>query len=154
MKTCKTKFIEWASQYLDISKEDEDTILKYKQSVLYNKGEAWIKKGDNNFDVAKGSYDGAECSELVGLFMLADIRKIENLNPGSYRDDFLAVTHTQGRQGENLKQKIVRVFAKHGLGTTATANAKEGSFLDMTFNQNEGHFKPYNKPGNIPLYVN
>ena len=33
-----------SQQYLDISKDDEDTILKSKQSVLYNEGQAWIKK--------------------------------------------------------------------------------------------------------------
>ena len=114
--------IDWARQYIDITQEDEDSILKSKQSVLYNEGEAWIKKGNTNFDVAQGSFDGAECSELVGLFILADIRKIENLNSGIYRDDFLAVTNAQGRQGEKLKQKITQVFAKYGLSTTATAN--------------------------------
>ena len=45
-------------------------------------GEQWVKIGGSNFDVAQGSYDGAECSELVGLFILADIRKLEKLNPG------------------------------------------------------------------------
>ena len=146
--------IDWARQYIDITKEDEDSILKSKQSVLYNEGEAWIKRGSKNFDVAQGSFDGAECSELVGLFILADIRKIENLNSGIYRDDFLAVTNAQGRQGEKMKQKITQVFANHGLRTTATANAKIVNFLDITFNLNEGSFKPYCKPGNIPTYVN
>ena len=145
--------IDWARQYIDITQEDEDSILKSKQSVLYNEGEAWIKKGNTNFDVAQGSFDGAECSELVGLFILADIRKIENLNSGIYRD-FLAVTNAQGRQGEKLKERITQVFAKYGLSTTATANAKIVNFLDITFNLNDGSFKPYNKPGNIPTYVN
>ena len=145
--------INWARQYTDISIEEEDIILKSKQSILFNEGQPWIKKGGNNFDVEQGSYDGAECSELVGLFILADISKLDKLNPGIYRDDFLAVTNSAPRQTEVLKQKIAQIFSNYGLGTTAIANVKIVNFLDVTFNLEDGSFKPYCKPGNTPMYL-
>ena len=92
--------------------EDEEIILESKKSILVNEGEIWVKKGESNFDVAQGSFDGAECAELVGLYILADIGKLERRNPGIYRDDFLAVIPTTPRQGEVLKQKIIQIFKK------------------------------------------
>ena len=62
--------------------DDEETILNSKQSILYNEGDQWVKKGGNNFDVAQGSYDGAECAELVELFILDEIRNLDKLDPG------------------------------------------------------------------------
>ena len=93
------------------------------------------------------------CSELVGLFILAEIKNLDKLDPGIYRDDFLAATHATPRQGEALKKKITQIFARHGLSTTATANLKVVDFLDLTFDLGEGTFKPFCKPGNIPIYV-
>ena len=89
----------------------------------------------------------------MGLYILAEIRKLDKLDPGIYRDDFLAVTSATPRQGEKLKQKIIQIFAKHGLGTTALANMRVVDFLDITFDLEEGTFKPFCKPGNIPIYV-
>ena len=45
------------------------------------------------FDVTMGSYDGAETCELVGLFLLNEIRKRHN-NFGLYRDDELGIINT------------------------------------------------------------
>ena len=71
-----------------------------------------MKKGGTNFDVSQGSYDGAECAELVGLFILDEIKNLDKLDPGIYRDDFLAATSATPRQGEALKKKITQIFAK------------------------------------------
>ena len=44
------------------------------------------------FDVAIGSFDGAEICELVGLFVLDKLAlDLENCNVGLYRDDGLAL---------------------------------------------------------------
>ena len=145
--------IEWARQFVNISLEDEEIILKSKNSLLFNEGKPWGKKGPSNFDIAQGSYDGAECAELVGLFILADVANIDRLNSGIYRDDFLAVTPASPRQTEAMKKKIVEKFAKHGLGTTAEANIKVVDFLDVTFNSESESFKPFIKPNNVPQYV-
>ena len=37
--------------------------------VLYNGTTPWSKKGNLMFDVAMGSFDGAETCELTGLFL-------------------------------------------------------------------------------------
>ena len=53
-----------------------------------------LKKGGLEFDVGQGSYDGAEACELVGLYILSKLEKL-NINIGLYRDDGLAVTNCQ-----------------------------------------------------------
>ena len=60
------------------------------------KGENWTKKGVENFDVAQGSFDSAECSDIVGLFLLSELEK-RNLGAklGLFRDDGLG-----GNQGD------------------------------------------------------
>ena len=54
-----------------------------------------------------GSYDGAEIGDLCGLFLLAELDKL-NLNAkfGSYKDDGLAVSHSTPRGIELIKKKI------------------------------------------------
>ena len=146
--------LEWAKQFTDISEEEIDVILKSKDSILFNEGEPWGKKGGDNFDIAQGSYDGAECAELVGMFILADINSTDTLNPGIYRDDFLAVTSANPQQTENLKKQIVAKFSRYGLGTTATANLKKVDFLDVTLALDDDEYKPYHKPNSLPQYVN
>ena len=145
--------INWARQFCDISVEEEEIIIQSKNSLLFNEGKPWAKKGATNFDVGQGGYDSAECSELVGLFLLADLAKIDRLSPGIYRDDCLAVTNASPRQTEAIKKKMVEVFTRYGLGTTADANLKIVNFLDVTFNLENETFQPFLKPNNIPQYV-
>merc|ERR1711873_71311 len=40
-----TKSIKWASQFIDISKKQENIIMKSKKSLLFSNGEFWLKKG-------------------------------------------------------------------------------------------------------------
>jgi hypothetical protein len=99
------------------------------------------------------SYDGAESCEIVGLFILSELDKIDRLNVGIYRDDGLATTCAPPRQVEVLKKKICAVFTKHGLRTTADANMKVVDFLDVIFDLEHETYRPYLKPNNTPLYV-
>ena len=145
--------VEWARQYIDISEEEEEIIIQSKNSLLFNYDTPWAKKGGSNFDVGQGSFDGAECAELVGLFLLAKLQEIDRLNPGIYRDDCLSVTNASPRQTEKIKQKMCEIFAAHGLGTTAEANLKIVNFLDVTFDLENETFKPFNKPNNTPQYL-
>ena len=57
-----------------------------------------------------GSNDGAECCEIIGLYMLNKLThgkhaifKKENI--GLYRDDGLAVVKIRGRPGSILEKK-------------------------------------------------
>ena len=69
------KAINWAKEFIDISDEEIEIILETKKSLLIMNGNFWTKKGDENFDVAQGSFDGAEGTDLVGLFMLSELEK-------------------------------------------------------------------------------
>ena len=41
-----------------------------RRAFLFNNNQIWEKKQSPDFDVTMGSYDGAECDEIVGLFIL------------------------------------------------------------------------------------
>ena len=69
----------------------------------------------------------------MGLFILQELSKIQNINVGIYRDDGLACTTASPRQAERLRQKNAEIFKKHGLGTTSTANTKKEEFLEVLF---------------------
>ena len=61
-------------------------ILHAKKSLLYDSGDSWGKQASSNlFDVTMGSYDGGETCELVGAFLLHNIRDdglgISNASP-------------------------------------------------------------------------
>ena len=58
-----------------------------RKAMLYLDGQPWAKKGGDIFDVGMGFFDGAEVCEVVGLFMLEEIRKELKINCGIYRDD-------------------------------------------------------------------
>ena len=48
---------------------------------------------------------------------------------------------------------MCEIFAKHNLKTTATANLTKVDFLDVTLALDDGTFKSFVKPNNIPKYV-
>ena len=64
-----------------------------------------------------GAPDGAEVCELVGLFLLSEIKAaFPQLEFGLYRDDGLAVhSRLSKRELEGTRQKLKDLFAKHGL---------------------------------------
>ena len=41
--------LNWAKQYVEISKEETDTIIETKKSLLYLNDECWTKKGGHKF---------------------------------------------------------------------------------------------------------
>ena len=59
-KELLTDALSWAKEFLDISDEEIEIILQAKKSLLYNGTTPWSKKGNLMFDVAMGSFDGAE----------------------------------------------------------------------------------------------
>ena len=64
-----------------------------------------------SFDVTMG----AETCELVGCFLLAQLKQIQGINIGLYRDDGLAVMSQTPRKIEKAKKEICKVFAENGL---------------------------------------
>ena len=143
-----------------IDKTSKDIILNARKAFLFTaQGEEnipWVKKTREDFDVTMGAPDGAELCEFVGLFLLDQVRKnIPDLNFGLYRDDGLATfNNMSGRQQEQMKQKLHRIFNHHGLKITIETNLTTTNFLDVTFNLRSGSYKPFRKPNDRPLYVN
>ena len=101
-----------------------------------------------------GAFDGAECCDLIGLFLLQQLStQIPGLSIGLYRDDGLCVSELTARLAEKARQKIVQIFRKNGVKITSTANLSQVQFLDVTLDLNLEIYKPFIKPGDKPIYV-
>ena len=66
--------------FISITKKDIKGILHGRKSLLYYNDEPWVKKGESNFDVSMGAYDGADVCELIDIFMLSLLSKHINKN--------------------------------------------------------------------------
>ncbi len=149
--------LSWASNLAIITKDEISIIKHARKSVLFNDGKPWTKKDSNSlFDVTMGSYDGAEICELVGLFILNKLgQKFGKENIGLYRDDGLAIMKSKSaRLADKTRKELHKCFEQFGLKITAEANLHVVNFLDVTFDLNNGKFKPYRKPNDDPLYIN
>lgn len=146
--------LNFASQYNCISDDEKQIIMSSKNSILFHEGKPWGKKDTANlFDITMGSYDGAECCELVGAYLLHQINTMHGNNFGLYRDDGLGVIKATPKQTEKIKKDLCTIFNKHNLKITIDANKKIVNFLDVTLNLNTGSFMPYIKPNSTPTYV-
>ena len=65
-----SKSLEWAGTLVEIKEEELEVINATKKALLYSDGQPWTKKGEEDFDIPMGSFDGAEVCELVGLYLL------------------------------------------------------------------------------------
>ena len=85
--------IRWAEGLVNITEKDKEIILSTKQSLLYKNNHPWVKKRENQCDVTIGSWDGAEVCELVGLYLLSQLKELNlNTSIGLYRDDGLGIS--------------------------------------------------------------
>ena len=102
------------------------------------------------FDVAMGSYDGAEVCELVGLYILRKLTSAyPNGNIGLYRDDGLAVfKNMSARSLDKMRKDFSKIIGELGLQITAQSNLKIVNYLDVTLNLSTGKICPYRKPDN------
>ena len=134
---------------------DIDIILHSRKTFLFLDETPWIKKENPDFDVSMGSWDGAECCELVGLYLLNQIELVfPHTNVGLYRDDGIGVVDLPGPDVERLRKKITKLFQDNSLKITIEANIKITTFLDVCFNLVNGTFKPYRKDNDKPSYIN
>jgi len=147
------KSIEWSKNFIDFPEDEIEVILAARRATLYMNGEPWSKKEGGLFDVGMGFYDGAEICELVGLFILYELREI-GINLGIYRDDGLGVSSKTAREVENLKKKMAAIFKKHNLKITIEANKKLVEFLDLYLDLDKEEYGPFMKPNSKPVYVN
>ena len=148
------KALEFASQYDIITKQESDIILQAKKSLLFNKETPWCKRNTKSqFDVTMGSFDGAETCELIGLFILSELKPKYGSCVGLYRDDGLAAFNETPKKIEQIKKDICKTFEKHNLKITIDANKKVVDYLDITLDLSAGIFKPYMKPNNTPIFL-
>ena len=101
-----------------------------------------------------GFFDGAEVCEIVGLFMLEEIKNDLNINLGIYRDDGCGVIDMPPQGAERIKKKLSAIFRKHNLEITVEANKKRVEFLDIYMDLDKEEFGPFLKPNDTPTYVN
>ena len=123
--------------------------------ILINNNTCWIKKDNSTFDVTMVSFDGAETSELVGLYLLHNLQNIiPNHEIGLYRDDGLAaIGNTSGPEMERIRKKIFNYFKQEGLKVSIKTNLTQVDYLDVTLDLISNSFRPYTKPNNSTLYV-
>ena len=102
------------------------------------------------------SYDGAEIFELVGIYILTRLATIiKKSDCGLYRDDGLVIIrNVNGQQIDRTRKNINKIFKDIGFGIDIETNLKVVDFLDITFNLNNGIYKPYKKPNDRLLYIN
>ena len=81
-----TDAVEWAQTLVRITPEEKDIIFKAKRSVLYFQGKPWLRNKSEKFDVSQGLFDGAETSDLCGLFLLSKIQHL-GFEGGLYAGD-------------------------------------------------------------------
>ena len=148
--------LDFAATHVTISRTDLETVKQARKSLLFDGSHTWMKRDGGLFDVTMGAFDGAEVCELVGTYLLFLISQVcEKKDIGLYRDDGLAVfKNRSGPQNEQIKKKIQQIFKDKGLEAIIQCNRKIVDYLDITFDLNDGSFRPYKKPGDETLYIN
>ena len=144
--------LKFAENHVRISTEEKEIILNTKKNLLFSDGKPWAKKGNSDWDVTMGSWDGAEVCELCGLYLLSQVQHL-NVNIGMYRDDILCATKQRPQQVERTKQKLCKIFNDNGLNIHPEPNTKVANFLYVTLDLNDGEHRPYRKPNNKLVYV-
>ena len=74
------KTLSSAKNFSKVSLDDEKIIFHSCTSILSDiEGNTWTKADNDLFDVPMGSYMGAEICDLIGLFLLNDLRNQNTL---------------------------------------------------------------------------
>ena len=151
------KALEFAKLSAKISIRDIEIITHCRKSILFRNQEQWTKiSGTENFDVAQGSGDSAEVSDLVGLYLLHNLTKSINIKDiGLYRDDgLMVVKDSNGPKCERMRKFITQEMKKMGFKLEVKTNIKVVDFLDITLNLKNNTYQPYMKPNTELMYVN
>ena len=150
--------LNYAESLTRVTSEEREIVLHARKSLLYHEGSYWSKKSGDLFDVGMGSNDGAETSEVVGLYILNLIST--NLDVGKkyyglYRDDgIMIINNANGPKIERIRKKLHNVFNQIGLKITTQISDITANFLDITLNLRDMSYKPYHKPNDRRIYIN
>ena len=101
---------------------------KSRKTLLFCDAKSWVKEDDeNDFDVPMGCYDGIDVWELVGTYLLSELKvaiTIENI--GLHRDDGLFLFKKMSRsEVERKKKQLVKIFKNNGLSITVKTIVKQ-----------------------------
>ena len=149
--------LNFAREYSDISEQDEEIIFHSCKTVLIDtEGNVWRKKNTSLFDIAMGSYHGAEVCDLIGLYILSKLQPIlGDGTHGLYRDDGLAVlTGRSPPEWERTKKTIQSTFSSVGFKVTVEAGLYQTDFLDVILDLRKDEFRPFRKPNSRTTYIN
>ena len=154
-KPLLSKAINFAKLYINITEQEEEIIYHSRKNVLVdNKGQIWVKKGNKDFDVSMGSADGAEISELVGVYLISTMMgDFDKDMFGIYRDDGLMVVKGGGPETDRARKKLIQIFQNEGLQITTECNVTLVNFLDVVLDLKNGTSRPYTKPNGSTKYV-
>ena len=145
--------LNFTKQITDISREDIQIIYYARKSLLFCNEKLSMKRAGNLFDVTMGAYDG---DELVDIFMLNKICEKHNKNDVRLcRDDGLAeFKNISGPESKGMKNNFQSLFKNYGLEIIIECNKKVIDYLHITFDLEDGPYKPYHKPDNKITYIN
>ena len=148
------KAIKFARKFCFIDTVTENIILNSRKTLLFSKGEQWVKK-EELFDVSMGAYDGAEVAELVGLVILSKLKEVApRIDFGLYRDDGLGESAPMsGSVRDSMRKKIIKTMKELGLEITIEFGLRQVDFLDINFDLTNSVYKPFRKPNDNPCYV-
>ena len=128
-----------------------NTIMNSRKAFLFYVGNPWVKKDAlQHFKVTENSFDVAEICELVGLYLLNQLKDITNGSVTVYRDDGLAFVHKySGPQMDRSRKNIINFSKQHGFQINIEINLKITVFLDIYLDLENNKFYPYRKPNYI-----
>ena len=109
--------ITYAQTLIEIEQKVIDIIMHSRKSLLFAEDSIWVKKNNDLFDVTMGSYDGAEVCELVGLYLLHQVKSaFPSISFGLFRDDGLGYyKNMPGPETERTRKTIIKLFKNNGL---------------------------------------
>ena len=148
--------INFAKRTIQIESSTINVIKHARKSLLFANNSTWMKNNNELFDCTMGSYDGAEVCELVGLYLLSNMRdRFPLIDFGLYRDDGMgAYRNLPGPESERMKKRIIELFKENDLQITIDMCLSHANFLDVTFSLLTETYKPYRKPNSEALYIN
>ena len=126
--------LDWATQHVEISADERNVIIKSKYAFLYHGDRAWTKRA-GPFDNGQGFLDGAESTDLIGLFLLSKTQYL-GMQMGKFRDDGLAISFLTPRETENATKKLCQIYQQYGLKLDVKINVAVVNYLDITLDLN------------------
>ena len=154
-KQLLTKAITFAKVHTNLTQQEEEIIFHARRNVLVDyEGNVWVKKNEQDFDVSMGSMDGAEVSELVGIYLTS--RMMEEFDKdyfGIYRDDGLIIVKGGGPEADRARKKLVTIFKNEDLKITTECNITKVDFLDIVMDLTNDTTKPFKKPNSTTKYI-